>query len=285
MTRLPAILVLLAGAGLTLDAGPQTFRTSTHAVSLDVAVHDGDRVVASLGVDDFEVLDNGVPQVLSSADYNLLPIDLRLVFDTSGSISDDDLSYYLRAMRDVTATLEPRDRCEIITFNSRIADAAARQAPPVRIALQRGGPDGTAFFDAVSLALVTVPDVERRQVTIVLSDGRDNASLFDEATVLNLARRTDAVVHTVLPGDLSRAQTALTGRLHAIAMLTGGRLTDAPHPRMVGRALIDALEEFRQSYVLRYTLRGVAVEGWHELTVRVRGARYRVRARTGYLGG
>jgi two-component sensor histidine kinase len=165
-----------------------------------------------------------------------------------------------------------------------IADAAVRQAPPVRIALQRGGPDGTAFFDAVSLALVTIPDVERRQLTIVLSDGRDNASLFDEATLLDLARRTDAVVHTVLPGDLARAQTALTGRLHAIAMLTGGRLTDAPHPRMVGRALIGALEEFRRSYVLRYGLRGVAVEGWHELTVRVRGARYRVRARTGYLG-
>jgi hypothetical protein len=44
------------------------------------------------------------------------------------------------------------------------------------------------------------------------------------------------------------------------------------------------LEEFRQRYLVSYTPRGVAKDGWHRLTVRVkRGGT--VKARPGYLAG
>jgi hypothetical protein len=46
-------------------------------------------------------------------------------------------------------------------------------------------------------------------------------------------------------------------------------------------------EDFRQSYVLRYTLAGVPSPGWHDITVRVvskNSQRYTVRARRGYYG-
>ena len=127
----------------------------------------------------FQVIDNGVEQKVESVDLNRLPIDLKLVFDTSGSISPEGLEKYRRAMRRVADALQPNDRCEIVAFTSRINDAAARQSPPIAIDLQRTLPDGTSFFDAVSLALVTVPSIERRQIVIVLSDAQDNASFFD----------------------------------------------------------------------------------------------------------
>ena len=278
----PALLALgLAGPQ---GAPPQVFRTATHAVAVDVAVFDGRRVVPGLGMEDFEVLDNGVRQTITAVDRNILPVDLRLVFDTSGSISEPDLDDYLRAMREVAAVLGPDDRCEIITFNSRIADAASRQGPPVTIAIARGGPDGTAFFDAASLAMVTVPALDRRQVTILLSDARDNASFFDEATLLDAARRTDAVVYAILPSNPTQDVGASTARLQAIALLTGGRLIHAPHQRLVGQTVIAALEEFRQSYVVRYTLAGATLEGWHALEIKVRGrGGLKVRTRAGYF--
>src|SRR5204863_862431 len=120
------------------------------------------------------------------------------------------------------AALEPRDRCEIITFNSRIADAAALQHPPIKIVLQRGGQDGTAFFDAVALAMVTIPTPDRRQITIILSDAMDNISLLDEKTMLDAARHTDAVVYTILPGDPKDARPVSVERLRALSLLTGG---------------------------------------------------------------
>jgi hypothetical protein len=187
-------------------------------------------------------------------------------------------------MRQVAQTLEARDRCEIITFNAQIAEVASRQHPPVAIALDRGGLEGTSFFDAVSMALVTVPLLDRRQVTIVLSDARDNASFFDEVTMLDIARRTDSVVYSVLPGDATAARALSVSRLRAIAMLTGGRLVHAPHDETVGDAIITALDEFRQSYVLRYTPTGVPLDGWHRLEVKVRNRPYRIRAKAGYFG-
>jgi VWFA-related protein len=280
-----AVLPAFAAA-LTLGQGrPPQFRGGADAVVLDVAVFNADRtVVAGLGREDFEVFDNGVRQTIEAVDFNLLPIDLRLVFDTSGSISDEDLSHYLRAMRQVADVLGPDDRCEIITFNSRIADAASRQHPPVAIDIRRGGPDGTAFFDAVSLAMVTVRTLDRRQVTIVLSDASDNASFFDEATMLDAAGRTDAVVYTILPAGAEPGPISVN-RLQSLSLLTGGRLIRAPHQRRTGEAVIRALDEFRHSYVVRYMLSGVPLSGWHTVQVKVRrSGRYQVRAKRGYFG-
>lgn len=277
-----ALLVCLC-ATVAAQQAPPVFRSGADAVSIIAAVFDGDRVVTGLRVSDFELRDNGRLQKLETADFNVLPIDLRLVFDTSGSISEEDLAWYLRTMRRVTATLQPKDRCEIITFSERISAAAARQSPPVAIDLKRSGPDGTAFFDAVSLALVTMPTTDRRQITIVMSDGRDNASFFDESTLLDAADHTDAVVYTVLPGDPKDGRQVSVSRLQALALLTSGRLIRT-HESAVASAIIDAIEEFRQSYMLRYQPTGVGIDGWHKVEVRIPGGRYRVRAAPGYFG-
>lgn len=281
---MPVTAVALAAAILYAHAQAPTFRAGTDAITVPVAVFDGDNVVRNLTLEDFQIRDNGVQQPITSAELNTLPIDLRLVFDTSGSISEDDLAHFLRTMRQVASALEPRDRCEIITFNSRIAEAASRQSPPVRIELTRGGSDGTAFFDALTLALATIPTPDRRQITIVLSDAKDNASFFDEAAMLEAARLTDAVVYTILPGDPRFGSAVSAARLQGLSLLTGGRLVRAPQQN-VGAVINDAITEFRQSYAVRYTLTGASIQGWHKLDVRVRGGKsYRIRTRAGYFG-
>jgi VWFA-related protein len=278
------VLAIVAWAAAPPAALQQTFRASTDAVALDVAVFDGDRVVSTLTAADFEIVDNGVTQRVMSADRSLLPIDLRLVFDTSGSISATELEKHRRAMTMVADALRPGDRCEVITFTSRIGDAAARQSPPVSIDLRRVGPDGTSFFDAVSLAMITQPVAERRQITIVMSDAHDNASFFDEATLLRAARRTDAVVYGIVPTE-TPAAAPFAERLQAITLMTGGRLLLADRAERVGRRILDALEEFRQSYVVRYELWGVRPEGWHRVTVRLRNNwGFTIRVREGYFG-
>jgi len=276
-------LVLLAGAATLAQTPSSPFHSATEGRNVNVAVFGGDRIVTNLGPADFDVRDNGVRQPLTAADLNLLPIDLRLVFDTSGSISEDDLARYLRTMQQVAATLESRDRCEIITFTSRIADAAALQFPPIKIDLKRAGPDGTAFFDAVIAALITVPTSDRRQVTILLSDAQDNSSFFNEAATLDAARLTGGVVYTILPGNPLAGRELSVSRLTALSLTTGGKLI-ITNEHAVDSVVIDAIREFRQSYVLRYTVTGVPIAGWHDVEVKVRGG-YRVRARAGYFGG
>jgi VWFA-related protein len=280
----PVAAVALAAAIVCAQAQVPVFRAGGHGVTVPVAVFNRDQIVRNLTVQDFQIRDNGVEQVIDSADLYTLPIDLRLVFDTSGSISEEDLAYFLRTMRRVTETLEPSDLCEIITFNTRIAEAASRQSPPVKVELKRGGSDGTAFFDAATLALITSPTPDRRQITILLSDAKDNASFFDEATMLEAARLTDSVVYTILPGDPRLGRAVSAARLHALSLLTGGRLVRAPQQTLAA-VIIDAIKEFRQSYAVRYTLTGGRIEGWHKVDVRVRGRHsYRIRTRAGYFG-
>jgi VWFA-related protein len=284
MKWLPVCLALVLWAATPHAVQQQAFRASTDAVALDITVFDGDRVVTTLTAADFEITDNGVRQSIMSADRNVLPIDLRLVFDTSGSISAAELEKHQRAMALVAATLRPGDRCEIITFSSRIADAAARQGPPISINLRRLPPDGTSFFDAVSLAMITLPAQDRRQITIVMSDAHDNASFFDESMLLRAARRTDAVVYGIVPTE-TPATAPFAERLQAITLMTGGRLLLADRAERIGRRMLEALEEFRQSYVVRYQLSGVRAEGWHRVVVRLRGNRqYTIRVREGYFG-
>jgi hypothetical protein len=91
------------------------------------------------------------------------------------------------------------------------------------------------------------------------------------------------VVYTILPGDPKRSLAVSVARLQSLSLLTGGRLVRAPQS-MVGDVITDAITEFRQSYLLRYTLTGARIEGWHKVDVRVRGGRsYRIRARAGYF--
>jgi hypothetical protein len=227
-------------------------------------------------------VDNGVRQSVTAADFDRLPVDLRLVFDTSGSIPDEELERYLRTMQRVAAALDKNDRGEVITFTTKLAEAAKRQHPPLNIHLERSGPEGTAFFDAAIAAMMTVKMSDRRQLTVLLSDAIDNASFFDETALFEAARRTDAVVYTVLPSDSFTGRAISTSRLSYLSTLTGGKLVLTP-ARYVASRITDAIKEFRQSYLVRYTVTGVPVPGWHKVSVKVKGG-YRVRTKTGYMG-
>jgi VWFA-related protein len=286
-----AMKVLIAGtlAAVTASALAQepqapTFRSVTHTVAVDVSVFDDERAVLSLGAKDFNVTDNGVRQTISGVLPNNLPLDLRLLFDTSGSISQEDLERYRRAMVRVAGALRPEDRIEILTFSGRISEVVGLQHPPVSIATARQPRDGTSFFDAVSLAMITRPSFERRQVTIILTDAQDNTSFFDKDTLYESARRTHAVIYGVLPTGLAADASRYAARLEAVARVTGGRLVRARRDAEMGNTIIRTLNEFRQGYVLHYALAGVPLAGWHKLAVQVtRPGRYTVRAREGYF--
>jgi len=292
--------------GLALAAVPTTarqerlvFKADVDAVLVDVSVMDGRKPAAGLTPDDFTVLDNGVKQTITSLDFGRAPVDVRLVFDTSGSLTDAQLERHTRAMRQVSAALLAGDRSEVLEFRRKAVRLTPLQPPPTDVAIDREGADGTAFFDAVSLAMITTPRPGRRQLTILLSDAIDTASFFDWPALEHAAERSDAVIYTVspiMPSGSSINESAFQGRqsssditsqmmLERLASATGGRFVQLTGAGDIGASFLKALDEFRQSYVLRYTRSGVDRPGWHALTVTVRGPKkYDVRARRGYDG-
>lgn len=294
-----AVTVAPAATPGTPQQGRPVFKADVDAVLVDVAVTDGKRSVPNLTPADFLVTDNGVEQTVTGLDFGRIPMDVRLIFDTSGSLSEAQLARHTRAMRQVSEALSAADRCEVLQFRSHAVRVTPLQSPPVDVMIDRSGPEGTAFFDAVSLAMITGPRPGRRQLTILLSDAADTASFFDWPALEHAAERSDAVLYTVSPivaggrtiddppfqGRLSSNDVTTRMMLERLAAATGGRLVELAGNGDIGASFLQALEEFRQSYVLRYSPAGVARPGWHTLTVTIRGGKkYNVRAKRGYDG-
>jgi hypothetical protein len=70
--------------------------------------------------------------------------------------------------------------------------------------------------------------------------------------------------------------------LRDLVVTGGGVFMPAADTGQLDRRFAEALDNFRQRYVLTYTPQGVEARGWHPVTVKVKG-RHRVRARPGYF--
>ena len=296
-----------AVATMVARAAPQqpVFRGAVDSIELNVAVVAGARPVAGLTIYDFEVTDNGVPQPVTSVSREQLPIDVTLVIDTSGSITTDLADAIVSAVNKIRGRLRSEDRISLVTFNQgiheRIALSPTATARPAALGRTTGW---TSLNDAIAVTLTTPPPVDRRQMAIVFTDGYDTMSFLDEAAVLDAAGRCRTAVFVVARPQVSASTPkAFFDRL---ADVTGGGVqivpstfmqVDAPNPGsmhitfrpnddLLDASFIKALEDFRTSYVVRYTLTGVPRPGWHDVTVKVTkpGKKYDVRTRKGYQG-
>ena len=280
------------GAGLVLPmwstapaAQEGAFRATTEAVVVDVAVHNGTTPVSGLTVADFELLDSGVPQTIVDFTHEALPIDATLVIDLSQSVRASLLHTLARTVVQIHGSLRPSDRSTVIAFDERIREQVPGAGP------RTGGPPHlglTSLMDAIAMALPSLPQLGRRAMIIVFTDGFDTSSFLVPSTVLEMARRASPAVFSVALKPRSTQpsidQIDQDDEFFTdLADLTGGRFTKVTSDADVGTAFLDALEQFRTSYVLRYTPKGVAARGWHEITVKVtRPGRYDIRARRGY---
>jgi VWFA-related protein len=119
-----------------------------------------------------------------------------------------------------------------------------------------------------------------RALLIVFSDGVDTSSWLRADAVLDAAKRADVVVYGV--SVVSRLKPEF---LRDLTSLTGGRLFEIDKTANLASTFLGILDEFRHRYLVSYTPKGVAKDGWHKLDVRVRNRRAAIKARPGYLAG
>ena len=274
------------------------FRASADVVTVDAAVQRDRRPVTGLKPADFELLDNGVPQEISDVAYERLPIDVTLVLDVSASVSGSVLEELGRALRQVRADLLPSDRLRLLIFNMSVRRLVDFSQPAANIdealASVRGG-GSSAVFDSLAVALSTFDAPGRRRLVVLFTDGQDSSSISDAETLLEVARRTTPTVAIILgtpnaerPASLLRTSStvstlsvgALSDRL---ALETGGMVAPLKPGENLTSKFRRMLQEFRSSYVLYFTPRGVERSGAHTLEVRVKRPGVDVRARRGYV--
>lgn len=298
------VVAALAATSVTFAQAPQTrptFRSGTDSVIVDVSVKRGNVPIPGLPASAFRLTDNGVEQEVEAVTVEAVPIDLTVFHDTSPSQGGR-----IEALKDdvqqIAALLRQGDRFRLLIFgaNHQILDVFGWQEAGSALDLSpiTMGPT-SAVNDGILTALLHAPDVGRRHLVVALTDGADAGGAVSARQVIDVAARTESVLHLVA---LSRSQGSGpipgtywlpindepdgTDRLRVAAELTGGEV----HDRFFGnpdpvKTFDKILDDFRASYVLRYTPKGVERDGWHDIVVTVPSAsRATVRSRRGYYG-
>ena len=289
----------LAGqAPQTGQEPPPVFRASADIVSVDAAVQRDRRPVAGLRSADFEILDNGVSQEISDVSYERLPIDVTLLLDVSASVTGSTLEELGRALRQVRADLLPVDRLRLLIFNMsvrRLVDFSQPSSNIDQALASVRGAGSSAVFDSLAVALSSFDAPGRRRLVVLFSDGQDSSSISDVETLLEVARRSTPTVAIILgspnperPASVLRTSSSVSspsvGALSdRIAAETGGIVAPLKPGENLTSKFRRMLQEFRSSYVLYFTPRGVERAGTHTLEVRVKRPGVDVRARRGYV--
>jgi len=258
---------------------PPTFAVGVENVNVDVLVTRGGRPVEGLSARDFVLTDNGVPQQVEVVARSATAVDSVLVLDVSSSVRGERLEALRRAAHAFVDALWPTDSITLLAFASelRVVARAGATRPEVHAAVDRlEGGGATLLVDAAYAALLLTDPRRGRPLVVVFSDGVDHGSWLMPEAAFATARAEDAVVHYV---EIEGASTFL----RPLADETGGDGWSARRWDKLPGAFVEALDEFKSRYRLRYEPTGVRREGWHEIDVRLVGQKGKVRARPGYL--
>lgn len=287
---IPRALTTVALALVGAASAPQApmFRSSVDTVLVDVSVTRAGQPVTGLTAPDFRVTDNGVSQALADVSQETLPIDLTVVADLSATADGAPLDALRRSIDEILGRLQPADRASLIVFDQRMREVdlrARRLSITVDSTWSASSP--AALFDAAAAALITPIEASRRRMVILFTEGQDQGSFLDEVDVADVASRGGATVFVVAVTDGTARvprHPANLGLLARLTDLTGGLLAVVQRDEDLSASFVRAFEDFRTSYVLRYTPTGVPAAGWHALAVTLVGrSGLDVRARQGYV--
>jgi Ca-activated chloride channel homolog len=280
---------------LALVAQQAKFTSGIDVVTIDVAARDGGKVVTGLTAADFVVLDNGVKQDISDVTYGKLPIDITVALDVSYSVTGQQLQRLRVAVGQLMRDLGKDDHLRLMLFNERVRRVAdftsdVKSVEDAILSATAGG--ATAVFDTLSVAIVSADHPDRRQLIVLFTDGSDSMSFTDPKTLIDVAHHSNVTVSAVLPIATSSSMVRVNLPPSAneqlkvyrqLAADTGGVIVPLAVRTDVTSTFAKALDEFRSSYVLHFSPKGVERKGFHDLTVTVpANPKLTIRARKGY---
>jgi len=294
-----ALFVALSAAGsLTLAQpppirDPHTFRTGIDVTGITVTVRDADgHLVSDLPQDAFEVFDDGERQQVTQFTRERVPVSLGVLLDISDSMFGRRIADARLAVDHfLLDQLDHEDEFFILAFNHRphVLTQWTQTPTVVRDALDSLKPNGgTAVYDAVLEGMPLIAKRNReRGALLIVSDGEDTASTAMLKDVRFALRRSQAFVYAIAidpPDDrrpINRRVNPTT--LREITDESGGRTEVVQSSSDVAAASARIADELNHQYVIGYTPKHGGDGQFHSIRVRVQGASYKVRARTGYV--
>jgi Ca-activated chloride channel homolog len=163
------------------DNGVFVFRKKVEEVVLHATViDDKQRIVTSLDKGDFNVFEDGHPQVITSFRHEDIPVAMGIVVDNSGSMREKRQKVNAAALNLVRAS-NPNDEVFIVNFNDEyyLDQDFTSNINKLKEGLEKiEARGGTALYDAVVASADHLKKDARleKKVIFVVTDGDDNES-------------------------------------------------------------------------------------------------------------
>lgn len=259
---------------------------------------DGARVL-DVSRDAFSVFEDGVRQDLVTFERGDVPLTALLVVDASESMTGGPLAAALAGARAFARTMTDLDQASLLLFSDRVLYRTPFTNFPEILSAglsEVAAAGGTAVHDHLYLGLKLLEEPRGRRVLILLTDGRDVASVLSMEDLLPSVRRSEALIYWLRLGDpLAGADTGSAWRapeetrrqlelLEEAVSTSGGRILTLARVEEADEAFREILGEMREQYVLGYYPSDPGPPGsWRRIRVRVDEPRLEVRTREGYF--
>ena len=239
--------------------------------TLTVSVSDAlGNAVTGLQDTDFVLTESGapIPVQVTPISNSGLDLSLAIVIDSSGSLSDSDLSLEKAAARQLISLVGKNDAVAVYSFTETVVLQQTfttdrnLAVKGVNAISDRGG---TAIFDAINEAANALKGRGSRRAIVLLTDGDDTSSRISESGAIQAARQAGVPIFTV--GFGGRNDKVLTD----IAQQTGAFYSSTSNSADLQRILTVLGRALTGQYLVTYRSANPATQQSIVLQVKTSG--------------
>ena len=292
-TLAAGLLLLAVSAGTGHDASQKTQPSETLTMELSLIVTDASgHSVDTVRQENIRLLEDGIPQTLTSFSVDHRPVDYGIAFDRSGSFRRV-VQEAIDAAKSIVKNNRPDDETFLETFvhSDKIETLVefTRDEADVLDGFDSIYVEGgqSAISDAVYLAVEHIAKrpagtKHRRQALVLITDGEDRSSYYQQPALEKLLTETDVQIFVI--GFVSEVKTNPTAQerkqgfrsrdeatalLTRMAELTGGRVFFPEGFVELNRAAVEIDRDLRSQYRIAYQPAQWRKPGLHHITVEI----------------
>jgi Ca-activated chloride channel homolog len=254
------------------------------------------RPVTGLELDNFRVFENNVEQEIQYFSSEDVPISIGVIFDLSGSMANK-VGKAKEAALQFFKTANPQDEFFLVSFNDRaeVLSTFTNSVEDLQGRLLSASAKGrTALLDGIYLGLSEMRTARNgKRALLIISDGGDNNSRYNERDIKRLAREADTQLYSIGTFDpfeyRSRTTEELNGPtlLSEVTELTGGRVFTVENVNELPDIATKIGSELRNQYILGYHPSNKSHDArWRKIKVKMRAPKglppLSIFAKTGY---
>jgi Ca-activated chloride channel homolog len=254
------------------------------------------RLVTGLDPDNFRVFEDNIEQEVVTFSSEDVPISIGVIFDFSGSMANK-IGKAREAAVQFFKTANPQDEFFLVSFNERaeLTSSFTNSVEDLQSRMMLTPPKGrTALLDAIYLGLSQMRGAHNgKRALLILSDGGDNHSRYNESDIKRLVREADTQLYAIgifdPLGYRNRTPEELNGPslLSEITEMTGGRVFAVENLNELPDIASKIGMELRNQYVLGYRPSNKAHDArWRKIKIKLRAPKglppLNVYSKTGY---